>query len=188
MINLVKCSRWGALAAVSVLMLGCETLSTPEDTITAPADCPPLSDGVATLGEVEWVTINPQGIRQKARIDTGAQTTSIGALNPQRFERDGERWVAFTIKDRDSGQETVIKRPIKRVAKIKRHNAESVERFVVELTLSMGSISEVTEVSLADREKFEFPVLIGRNFLEGEAVVDVSRKFVTLDQQTKKEQ
>ncbi len=46
----------------------------------------------------------------------------------------------------------------------------------------MGSINEVTEVSLADREKFEFPVLIGRNFLEGEAVVDVSRKFVTLEQ------
>ncbi len=184
MINLVSCGRRAALVVALILIVGCETLSTPEGTVKVPTDCPPLNDSVATLGEVEWVTINPQGIRQKARIDTGAQTTSIGALNPQRFERDGERWVAFTIKDRDSGQETVLKRPIKRVAKIKRHNAESVERFVVELTLSMGSISEVTEVSLADREKFEFPVLIGRNFLEGEAVVDVSRKFVTLEPQS----
>ncbi len=185
MINVGSYSRWSGFVLTFMFLLGCESLPT-DDSAKTPVDCPPLSNSVATLGEVEWVTINPQGIRQKARVDTGAQTTSVGVLNPRRFERDGERWVAFTIKDRDSGKETVIKRPIKRIAKIKRHNAESVERLVVELMLSMGSISEETEVSLADREKFEFPVLIGRNFLEGAAVVDVSRKFVTLEQQPEK--
>ncbi|GAA5316388.1 MAG: ATP-dependent zinc protease [Candidatus Pelagadaptatus aseana] len=141
--------------------------------------CPPV-DGRNVIGEVEWVSVMPEGLRQKARIDTGAQTTSIGVIATQRFERDGKPWVSFAVKDRETGKMIEMKRPLVRIAKIKRHNAEPLERLVVSLDLTMGDIAQTAEVTLADREQFEFPVLIGRNFLDGAAVVDVSKKFLKL--------
>lgn len=170
--------------AIVLLLVGCETVTkVPDPTVAAP-DCPPVGK-IAHVGEVEWVTVAPEAIRQKARIDTGAQTTSIGVIKQQRFERDGDAWVAFTIRNRESGEEVDMKRPLKRTARIKRHNAESVERYVVILDLQLGDLNIPTEVTLADREQFEFPVLIGRNFLDGIAVVDVSKKFMALNPEQK---
>jgi hypothetical protein len=166
------------LILLSALLTGCGTLSKGPD-------CPPVSNANANqasiIGEIEWVSIEPESIRQKARIDTGAQTTSIGVIAQQKYERDGEDWIAFTIKNRQTGEETELKRRITRIVQIKRHNAPSVERYVVKLDLKLGSLSQATEVSLADREQFEFPVLIGRNFLDGMASVDVSKKFTALE-------
>jgi len=163
---------------LGALLTGCGTLSKGPD-------CPPITNATTNqasiVGEVEWVSVEPESIRQKARIDTGAQTTSIGVIAQQKFERDGENWIAFTIKNRQTGKETELKRPITRIVKIKRHNAPSVERYVVQLDLKLGSLAQATEVSLADREQFEFPVLIGRNFLDGMATVDVSKKFTALE-------
>ncbi|BFM17292.1 hypothetical protein R50073_34750 [Maricurvus nonylphenolicus] len=168
------------LGGIVVLLAGCETITkAPDGTVAAP-DCPPVGK-VAHIGEVEWVTVAPEAIRQKARIDTGAQTTSIGVIKQQKFERDGDTWIAFTIRNRETGKEVDMKRPLQRTAKIKRHNAESVERYVVMLDLQLGDLNIPTEVTLADREQFEFPVLIGRNFLDGIAVVDVSKKFMALN-------
>jgi hypothetical protein len=42
----------------------------------------------------------------------------------------------------------------------------------------MGELEEIIEVTLSDRSDFEFPILIGRNFLTDNAIVDVSKQFV----------
>lgn len=135
----------------------------------------------STIGQVEYVDILPEGIRQKARIDTGAKTTSIGVQDIQLFERDGKSWVKFKIQYGAGGEVTDFLKPIKRTVLIKRHGAENVRRPVVMMTLAIGSIEQRLEVSLADRSKFEYPVLIGRNFLDGNVSVDVSAKFLMLD-------
>lgn len=136
---------------------------------------------VRVIGQVEYVDIMPAGIRQKARIDTGAETTSIGAQNIQQFERDGRRWVKFKVYY--GGEEDVVEfvKPMERRVLIKRHGTENVERPVVKMRLAIGSIEQELEVSLADRLQFQYPVLIGRNFLDGKVLVDVSRKFLMLD-------
>lgn len=141
----------------------------------------PPKSGVKTIGQIEYVDILPQGIRQKARIDTGAETSSLSAVEIQPFERDGKSWVKFNVIHRVTGEVTEFAKPLERTALIKRHGAENVERPVVMLTLAIGSIEQDIEVSLTDRSKFEFPVLIGRNFLDGNIAVDVSTKFLMLD-------
>ncbi|WP_369821267.1 RimK/LysX family protein [Oleiphilus sp. HI0080] len=45
----------------------------------------------------------------------------------------------------------------------------------------MGNIEMRTEVNLNDRSEFVYPLLIGRSFLEGHAVVDTSQRFMMLD-------
>ena len=160
-----------------------EGKETKAKTTTETATVTPIMSpaNLSFLGEVEYAIISPEGVRQKARIDTGAQTTSIGITSHELFERDGKTWVLFTIKRPNSDELLKIKRPLMRRARIKRHDASSVRRPVVQLTLSVGDISQDIEVTLAERDEFEYPVLIGRNFLDGKAIVDVSRKFLTLD-------
>lgn len=134
------------------------------------------------MGSSEYVYLKPPGTRQRARIDTGAETSSLGISEYRLFERDGKRWIEVTLPAQADGEpEAVISRPLVRMVRIKRHNAESVRRPVIKLRVKLGSIDEEIEFTLADRDDFEYPVLIGRNLLSSRAVVDVSRKYITLD-------
>lgn len=197
------------LVLLAFILSGCESLPQAEEPITEPemtpsviepqaqlecpepspepeviyktADCP-IDKDIATIGEVEWVTIMPESIRQKARIDTGATTTSIGVIKHEKYERDGKTWVKFMVRHRETGEEVELRRQLSRVVNIKRHGAEETLRPVVKVELALGGIKALVEVSLADREKFDYPVLIGRNFLEGRAVVNVSEKFAALEE------
>jgi hypothetical protein len=144
--------------------------------------CKNSIEGYIIVGEAEYVAIEPENIRLKARIDTGARTTSLGVAKLERYERDGKRWVRFSVETGD-GTLKEFKRQIVRVAKIKRHNAESVERVVVKLALHIGESHDVVEVTLADREQYEYPFLVGRNYLQGRALVNVNRKFVMLSEE-----
>ena len=130
---------------------------------------------LGVIGAVESVVIYPQKLVYEARIDTGATTSSIDARDILVFERDRNKWVRFYLVDRkDNNKRYEIERPIVRTSSITRHGQEAEKRQVVELTISMGSVVLVREFSLADRENFEYAVLIGRNILQGQAVVDVA--------------
>lgn len=126
------------------------------------------------LGGIEYVAIDPPGLRMKARLDTGATTSSLDARDIREFERDGKTWVKFQLIDRKSGQATEISRPVVRSAAIANGGGR---RYVVSLKATIGSIDQFTEFSLADRSTYNYPVLIGRNFLRDQALVDVARRF-----------
>ena len=128
------------------------------------------------LGGVEEVYLPVHGLLLKARIDTGATTNSIHAENIIPFERDGRKWVRFDLKGNDN-KPVQIKRPIVRMIRIKRHGKEGQERYVVNLRLNIASLSVFSEVSLTDRGQYKYPVLIGRNYLKGNVLVDVSKKY-----------
>ena len=142
---------------------------------------------LGVIGEIETVGIVEAGLLLPARIDTGAQTSSINALDIKKFERDGKAWVAFHLpaatQDKEESQRAAdtaqkIEVPVVRTATIKRHGTEAVERPVVMLTIMMGTTALEREFSLTDRSQFAYPVLIGRNVLQGQAAVDVARKEV----------
>ena len=108
----------------------------------------------------------------------GAETTSLHANPIIRFERDGKRWVRFTVREEAEFEAIVLERPVVRRVRIKRHDMESQRRYVVKLWLKLGEIREKVEVTLTDRSDFEYPLLVGRNWLTDTAVVDVSRRYV----------
>lgn len=140
------------------------------------AACPELA-GRVVIGEAENVIFKTQELRLKARIDTGAETSSLGIVNSQVFERDGKKWLKFAVQKPDSEKVIDLEKPIIRFASIKRHGADPVERPVVKLKVSLANIEMEREFTLADRSKYDFPVLIGRNILSGKYLVDVSRKY-----------
>lgn len=125
------------------------------------------------VGEKEKVYFPALDLTLEARIDTGATTTSVDARNIVTFERDGKKWVRFEMLKKDG---TVIKvnRPVVKRIKVKRHGEEGQERQVVNMRLNISDISYYIEVSLTDRSKYKLPVLVGRNFLKSNVIVDVS--------------
>jgi hypothetical protein len=164
------------LFAVSIFLTPLS--STAATNIPVDEACPNIS-GFVIIGEAEKVTLKSKDLRLKARIDTGAQTSSLDVFAQQPFERDGKKWLYFSVKDPASEKLIYFERPLLRTAKIKRHGAEGMRRSVVRLKIILGNIEMEREFTLADRSRYTFPVLIGRNVLSGKYLVDVNRKFST---------
>lgn len=154
---------------------------------TAVADDPPKVErlsksGTPTekimIGEAEHIGVPLIGAVFKARIDTGATTTSIFATDVKEFERDGKPWVRFVVRNDDSGDKFPLEAPVARVVEIKKRGQEGfTRRPAIAMDLIMGEMTKEVKVNLADRTGFEFPLLIGRDFLSGLAVVDVTLSY-----------
>ncbi len=128
------------------------------------------------IGAVELVLLVEQEMALPARIDTGATTCSLDARNLKEFERDGKPWVTFDVVDRERDQTVQVKRRLVRKTTIKRHGAPDSVRPVVRMEIVLGDVHTEVEFTLTDRSNFEFPILVGRNLLEGRFVVDVARE------------
>ena len=160
------------------LISGCATTRHKSTTVQEAS-----AGGLQVIGQVESLTVQPSGLTYKARIDTGATTCSISALDIEPFERDGKDWVRFRmpLPDNNEKKTDVLEYPVTRTAEIKRHGAEPQKRPAVELPVEMGIFKGRIEFTLTDRTAYEFPVLVGRNLLDGNMVVDVSESFIATE-------
>jgi hypothetical protein len=129
------------------------------------------------VGELEYVTIPVLDTVFQARIDTGAKASSIHAVDIETFERDGNPWVRFTIKNPCKNLEFPLEMEVSRTARIKQQGEDSERRHSVTLVVTLGDITREIDVNLADRSNFDYAMLIGRDFLKGSAVVDVAQQY-----------
>lgn len=138
--------------------------------------------GKLILGQVEWAWIDLFGASVKARLDTGAKSSTLYASDVQIFERDGEGWVRFTVgsawQDDGEMQERTFEAPLVRKVKVKAAAADAMARRpVVRLTTKVGSIIEDIEFVLQTKTNGAFPVVLGRSFIRDIAIVDVARQY-----------
>lgn len=137
----------------------------------------PRVRGKAVLGRVEYAWLSEVNQYLKARIDTGAKSSSLNATKIQRFERDGERWVRFDVSMTDE-EVVTVEAPLVRHVRIRQASVDELERRpVVKLSIKLGEIDEETEFTLSDRRNMLYPILLGRSFLRDIAMVDVAKKF-----------
>ena len=125
------------------------------------------------IGEIEPIYFLPMKSPFPARIDTGAETSSIDVSNIKHFERDGEKWVSFYLTNAQSGEKHFFEKKIEKKGAIKRMGV-SEKRTFVEMDIKFGNETFSARFSLADRSKFEYQALIGRNILTGRAIIDTS--------------
>ena len=137
-------------------------------------------DDKTILGQSEWVYVSTAKDNFKGRIDTGAATSSINAVDIERFERDGEKWVRFNLTHAKGDKSEIIEAKVVRIAKITQSSNpdENVERPVVELHVRIGDVANLTEFTLTNRLHMEYPVLIGRTFMQDVILVDVSKEYI----------
>ncbi|MFT6550052.1 MAG: hypothetical protein ACJA1I_000078 [Zhongshania marina] len=139
------------------------------------------------FGLSEYVYIEELGVRYKAKIDTGAESASINAINSQVEKgKDGaDDIVHFDLVLPDDTLKSVSL-PLSKHIRIKRRASDYDEdekdysrRPVLELTLCVGGESHKVEVNLADRRQFSKPMLVGSEPLTAfNALVDPSKKYL----------
>lgn len=131
------------------------------------------------VGRIEIIRIYPGNLDMRAKIDTGAKTSSLGCKGITAFERNGQKWVRFIITNHKADTVT-LERKVIRTATIKRHFFRKQERMVVKIGICLGDIFQEAEVTLVDRSGFNYQMLIGRTFIiDNGLIVDPSLKFTT---------
>ncbi|SFU28696.1 RimK/LysX family protein [Halomonas korlensis] len=142
-----------------------------------------LLAGKVLVGRSEWVGLPDVGTYLKARVDSGANTSSLSATEITPFERDGEDWVRFKlgVNEEDVVVEDVvdewIEEPVVRRVRIIQAAGEE-SRPVISLIMTLGSIREPVEFTLKDRSHLSYPVLLGRRFLLDISVIDVAQTYI----------
>ena len=167
----------GLLLVVSPL-----AYSAQSDTSALAAEADP--DTKIVLGWVENMRLLPQRMLMKGKLDPGARSSAIHAEDIEEFEKDGRRMVRFTIlrqhDDADS-ERIVLERPLVREVNIKLRNTEGSsdrdERLAVRLEFCLAGERYNTLFTLTNRDNFNYPVLLGRQFLRNKILVDSSQSF-----------
>jgi len=123
----------------------------------------------AIIGTVEDVILLPWGVRLPARVDTGAAKSSLDA----REMRVQDDMVEFKLPEKYGGLQ--LRLPIVEWRHIR--TPEGPERRpIVELEICLGSQRIRTLVNLTDRSMVKYPLILGRNFLKENFIVDVKRR------------
>ncbi len=137
------------------------------------------------VGWKEDVRIPALGVTLGTKNDTGAESASLHAENIESFEKDGEDWVRFDVvlaEDEDEQaefeQKTIrYEAPLQDTVLVKQKDEKSQRRYVIVLALCMDHIHRKVEVNLTDRSGFSTRMLLGREFLQGVALVDSGATF-----------
>ncbi len=124
------------------------------------------------IGAVEHVILEPQGIKITARIDTGAATTSLDARNVKVSEDK----VTFNLSPKFGGAEVTM--PIVGWKHVRTAGSRE-ERPLVEMDVCIDSKRLRVLVNLTDRSEMRYPLLLGRNVIIGNFVVDPSSSYLT---------
>ncbi|MCO6441297.1 MAG: ATP-dependent zinc protease [Nitrococcus mobilis] len=133
------------------------------------------------FGWVEMVRIESWDAEMKAKLDTGALTSSMQAEDIEEFEKDGKDWVRFTVEIKDeAADETVSKtfeRPLYRDLEVHGAGGED-HRPVVLMNLCIGNAIYEEQFSLEDRDDMNYPILLGRRTIQSLGLVDVAKNFL----------
>ena len=139
---------------------------------------PSRAADLAVTGWAEVVLILPEGLSLRAKLDTGAEHSSLHLGDHEVHMRDGRPVVQFRVQDRRGGWVTLT-RPIVRRTRIRRHFGATQERPLIELEICLGNVRRRVQVNLVDRSGFDYPLLLGRSFLAGHFLVDPQRSYRT---------
>lgn len=133
------------------------------------------------VGWREWVSLPDLDLPEiKAKMDTGAKTSSLHAVNIEEFIRNGCDYVRFEVHT-DQEYRSVTKLCEARVlAKriVKSTRGEREKRPFIRTTLSMGDRHMEIELNLTNREHMGVPILIGREAMIPGILVNPSKRFL----------
>ncbi|MFT5685978.1 MAG: putative deacylase [Myxococcota bacterium] len=140
------------------------------------------------VGWREWVKLPDFGVDWlKAKVDTGARSSSLHAFGMEAFERDGVNWIRFAIhpRQRTADGSITVEAEVVDSRSVKSSSGVSEVRPVIRTTLCIGGIRKEIEVTLTRRDDMGFRMLIGRQALRGSFSVEPGRSFLTGEPPTK---
>jgi hypothetical protein len=129
----------------------------------------------------EWVALPTIGIPWiKAKLDTGARTSSLHAYKIKVFDRDGDEWVRFRVRpwQESADDETLVELPVHDRRRVRSSSGHVEERVVVRVPLVLTGHEVLAEVTLTNRDAMGFRMLIGREALRQGFAVTPAASFL----------
>jgi hypothetical protein len=129
----------------------------------------------------EWVTLPDAGVEWiKAKLDTGARSSSVHAFDVQELQRDGRAWVRFSIRPWQRSEEDAVQHecPVHDRRLVRSSSGHTEERYVVLMELRLLGETVTAEVTLSSRDEMGFRMLVGREALRQGFLVDSGRSYL----------
>ena len=133
------------------------------------------------LGSEEWCALPQLGIPTiKARVDSGAKTSALHAINIAPFKKDGQNWVKFDINPIQNNVKTIIhcEAPLVDKRIVKSSSGFREQRFVIQTNLEIGNGNWLIEMTLTNRDSMGFRMLLGREAMSGRVLVDPEQQYL----------
>ena len=133
------------------------------------------------IGWREWVQLPDLGVfEMKAKVDTGADNSSLHAFNLERFERDGTEYLRFEIHPKQRSRKPTIQceAPLAMEKKVKNPGGRTELRPVIRTRLIVAGVELEALVNLTSRDEMGFRMLLGRRAMRNKFVIDPGRSYV----------
>ncbi|SFC78228.1 30S ribosomal protein S6--L-glutamate ligase [Flavobacterium phragmitis] len=133
------------------------------------------------LGSEEWCSFPELGIPTiKARVDSGAKTSAMHALNIAPFIKNDANWVKFDINPIQNNIKTIIhcEAPLVDKRIVKSSSGFREHRYVIQTSLKIGDAKWPIEMTLTNRDSMGFRMLLGREAMSGRVLVDPEQKYL----------
>lgn len=133
------------------------------------------------LGSEEWCSFPELGIPTiKARVDSGAKTSAMHALNIAPFIKNDTNWVKFDINPIQNNIKTIIhcEAPLVDKRIVKSSSGFREHRYVIQTSLKIGDAKWPIEMTLTNRDSMGFRMLLGREAMSGRVLVDPEQKYL----------
>ncbi|UQD57292.1 30S ribosomal protein S6--L-glutamate ligase [Flavobacterium sp. K5-23] len=145
-----------------------------------------MTQNKVILGSEEWCSFPELGIPIiKARVDSGAKTSALHAINIAPFIKNEANWVKFDINPIQNNLKTIIhcEAPLIDKRIVKSSSGFREQRYVIQTSLKIGDSNWPIEMTLTNRDSMGFRMLLGREAMSGRVLVDPEQKYL-LDQPT----
>ncbi len=132
------------------------------------------------IGKEEWCALPELGLPAiKARVDSGAKTSSLHAFNIQPYEHMGKEYVRFDIHPVQDNRKIVQHCKAKLVDRrhVKNSSGDKEKRHVIRTNLRMGGEVWEIEVTLTNRDSMGYRMLLGREAMERRVLIDPDDSF-----------
>ncbi|MFM1896457.1 MAG: hypothetical protein RLZZ385_1531 [Pseudomonadota bacterium] len=133
------------------------------------------------VGSEEWLGLPELGIPAiKARVDSGAKTSSLHAFNIRGFKRGGVPWVSFELHPIQHNRRTIVRCECEVLDKrlVKSSSGVAEKRYVIRTMLHLGHQNWEIEVTLTNRDSMGYRMLLGREAMHERILVDPSAGFL----------
>jgi ribosomal protein S6--L-glutamate ligase len=132
-----------------------------------------------TVGWKEWISLPQLGLPAvKAKMDTGARTSSIHAEEMHSFTRDGIAYLRFVVHPLQRKKLAVCcEAPLVDERSVKSSSGHREQRPVIRTSLSLGGREWVIDLNLTDRGSMGSRMLIGREAMQGYLIIDPHSMF-----------
>jgi hypothetical protein len=136
---------------------------------------------LGVLGWREWVSLPDLGIdRIKAKVDTGARTSTLHAFSLNPFTENGQKRIRFDIHPLQHNTKKVLtcEADVVDLRWVTDSGGHSEERYVIRTPIVIDRQSWSIEITLTERDTMLFRMLLARNAIRGRFMVDPARSFL----------